>query len=514
MSRHPDDLNLPPIEPSFWAAKLGITDINKDRVKWNSDWEKALGAFGRAREVVNETLKGLNDLYGRDNQSSASVAAPAPAHDQPAADATLLEPYVTILTETQENAARGIREILAMEDGRIDTIWLLLSPSEQKKYLLEGIQLACTRVLTFGQDLRAFCPDITVSKLGAQNGKAFLDLINCYHELYESTEKGKVFFYPNAWFDQAAIDFETSPSPNAQVLYKGVALMRNEFITWFIISTLYLLTRDTVAGGGQVPAVLDFILNTDQSFSASMARVKTTLRDKPLTRCENCTKTPEEIGPNARFMVCSTCKSKLDFTVRYCSQECQKADWKTHKRNCGKKKVSKGLPGTAGDHLWMFQDPSVAFLRDLPKNATLKTVTTAIGIGPAQYTRPVALDTQVSMLEKDKEADYFLFDDKRQPVRFVIDKPLAKWAFRVIRQVAMTNPEKRGSEALGEYMIKFMAKSPGLSRELIVKQFTAEYGEGAPEKVAATEKKSAEAGRTCIEAYVANFERMLPPVFG
>jgi hypothetical protein len=42
--------------------------------------------------------------------------------------------------------------------------------------------------------------------------------------------------------------------------------------------------------------------------------------DKPLIYCENCTKTPEEIGGNSKFMACGSCKSKLDFTVYYCSR--------------------------------------------------------------------------------------------------------------------------------------------------------------------------------------------------
>jgi hypothetical protein len=43
-------------------------------------------------------------------------------------------------------------------------------------------------------------------------------------------------------------------------------------------------------------------------------------RDKPLIRCESCTKTPEEIGGNPKFMVCSNCKFKLGFVVYYCSR--------------------------------------------------------------------------------------------------------------------------------------------------------------------------------------------------
>jgi hypothetical protein len=36
--------------------------------------------------------------------------------------------------------------------------------------------------------------------------------------------------------------------------------------------------------------------------------------------CENCAKTPEKIGVNTKFLVCSVCKTKVGSAVYYCSQ--------------------------------------------------------------------------------------------------------------------------------------------------------------------------------------------------
>jgi hypothetical protein len=89
------------------------------------------------------------------------------------------------------------------------------------------------------------------------------------------------------------------------------------------------------------------------------------LPDKPLIRCEKCTKSPEDIGENIKFMQCSICKAKLDFSVYYCSQyvfvtlsspsfphlalkshsACQREDWREHKKICGKQKSTKQLRG-------------------------------------------------------------------------------------------------------------------------------------------------------------------------
>jgi protein-arginine kinase activator protein McsA len=62
------------------------------------------------------------------------------------------------------------------------------------------------------------------------------------------------------------------------------------------------------------------LLKADGNMALGWAKTLSSKRDKPLIRCENCTKTLEEIGGNPKFMVCSTCRSKLDFVVHYCSQ--------------------------------------------------------------------------------------------------------------------------------------------------------------------------------------------------
>jgi len=56
------------------------------------------------------------------------------------------------------------------------------------------------------------------------------------------------------------------------------------------------------------------------SFASSWAKTLSLVRDKPLIRCEKCTKSTEEIGGAIMIKVCSNCKKKLNFAVHYCSQ--------------------------------------------------------------------------------------------------------------------------------------------------------------------------------------------------
>ena len=62
------------------------------------------------------------------------------------------------------------------------------------------------------------------------------------------------------------------------------------------------------------------LMTSDGGMASAWAKTLASERDKPIIRCENCTKTPEEVEGNAKFMVCSKCKTQLDFVVHYCSQ--------------------------------------------------------------------------------------------------------------------------------------------------------------------------------------------------
>lgn len=181
--------------------------------------------------------------------------------------------------------------------------------------------------------------------------------------------------------------------------------------------------------------------------------------------------------------------------------QCQKEDWPKHKQHCGKKKVSKGLPGTAGDSMWAFPDPPDV-VKDLVPNASGNVSITSIGAGQAQYTRSSALQLQVTLIEANKGADYFLFKSTGMPIPFIVPDTWAKMVFRLMRKDTMSNAEKKGLEPIAEYMLKHMADKPGLSREIILRQLCAEYGDDTARKVIQFERRSEErgSGLTFIES--------------
>ncbi|OAX42693.1 hypothetical protein K503DRAFT_733073 [Rhizopogon vinicolor AM-OR11-026] len=378
-----------------------------------------------------------------------------------------IEAFHSDLRRTQEATARSLRSIF-FDQGHFDTIWLLLSTSEQGRHILEGLKKTCADVQTlWGPDSRAFCPEITVTNLLSQGGKGFVDFLTRTLEVLESPNKPA--FLPNPWWDEAQ-----HRSRGTEIIFEITTITRNKFIAYFVLASTGSIVNDIVKRSEGMKPVLDIMENSDGLFAQSLAMAKTTLRDKPLVRCENCTKSSEGFEPPVRFMVCSTCKSKLAFEVHYCSRTCQQEDWSVHKRTCGKKKVSKGLSGTKEDDLWAFTDPVTAMIRN-SRNQDGHVALRDIGLGAPTAKRSPAAELQAEMLEANRDVDYFLFTASGKPVRFVIDDSAAKITFKIVRGMVPTQPaETPHLGAMAEYMLKLMSGYPGLSRDIILKQLCAE----------------------------------------
>ncbi|KAG1881071.1 hypothetical protein F4604DRAFT_1578111 [Suillus subluteus] len=482
--------------PPLLSKKFNITDVNQDALKWNKEWEAAI-ASSTAADVLKEISHFLDDsFFTPDN----------------------IEFFHRDLRGVQGHVAEILRSLF--NKGHFDTIWLLLNVAEQRRHILEGLKGASEAPTFWGQDCRAFCPEVTVSNFLTQGGKGFVDFLTRVLEITESSTKPA--FLPNSWWEQAS-DLpnpwwgqasDVSPrkeiSQSTKLSFEVATINRNKFIgKWhFVMSSVLSIVRDIADRSEGMKGVLHIMENTEGYIARSLAEVKTTLRDKPLIRCENCMKTPEDIGQGVRFMVCSVCKTKLKFEVHYCSQSCQRDHWSVHKKACGKKKVTRGLSGTKGDSLWAFSDsdPVANLLRNLPERFTLRD----IGVNPCKGKRSPAAERQAVMLEADKDADYFLFTASGERVRFVIDDRGAKMIFRTNRGVAMMQPTDTASaSALGEYMLRLMSKYPGLSRDIILKQLCAEYGDDITEDIVQLERQSQERGTgTFIEFFLKDWSKV------
>jgi hypothetical protein len=265
--------------------------------------------------------------------------------------------------------------------------------------------------------------------------------------------------------------------------------------------TAMSVLRDLSFGSPGMNPVTE-MMKSDPLFASGISKTLADVRDKPIVRCENCTKTPEEID-SGKFMVCSSCKSKLDFIIHYCSQfvnycsvclryslltafsrTCQKEDWANHKKYCGRRKNSKQLSGTAHDPYWQYPVPE-DLRPHLPSSHNGYVSINSVG-----FTKPnsgvsysPALEKQISLLTADTDAEYFLFDQTDRPVRVELDDTWTKMLFRTTRTGAWSGTSTKSSlnsiKIMAQYLISTMGTKPGLSRERILEQFEKEYGKDA-----------------------------------
>lgn len=263
------------------------------------------------------------------------------------------------------------------------------------------------------------------------------------------------------------------------------------------------------------------LMQEQPAYATALGSVLSTIAEKPLIRCENCTKTPEEIGGDIHFMLCSVCNTKLQFKVHYCSvyvfpanlphdlvltmhlislRDCQKKDWPTHKKHCGKQQVSKKLKGTAQDPYWNVPSDMPDHFRIPPTPGLgIPIAETGFGPGSTKSSNSPALKRQIALLRADREADYFLFDAHDRPVRFLAPDQMTKMIFRMNRSNAFSR-EMYGVEIMSEYLVQVMGQHPGLNRRRIFAQLQCEYEMNVEAKVAILTAATADTpDRTVLE---------------
>jgi hypothetical protein len=124
-----------------------------------------------------------------------------------------------------------VKEWDRMEESRqFVTAWLLLEEGERKRHLLKGMEKACQHA-SLHQELRALCPEITITSMLRQKGKAFVEFVAAYGKGKKDVIDGNPYFLPSEWWDKAEKDVPQALSEEcAQSIFAILTLQRNEFI--------------------------------------------------------------------------------------------------------------------------------------------------------------------------------------------------------------------------------------------------------------------------------------------
>lgn len=303
---------------SIFARDYNIPSIQSSGlVRWNTEWEKVL-----------RTLS-ASDVY-----PAMSLAWDRGRWDPPKLDEAV-QTFKDGACKLQVGVAQ-FWDALGEQSDQFITAWILLDKEEHKRHLLQGLKEACERA-SWGQDGCAMCPEITLGPMLRQRGKGFIDFFKNYSQGTQEVGENDVYFLPSEWW-QNAVDRSQPLSEEVEFRFRLLTIQRNEYIckslkhmrmvegifdgglsypARFLMHTGLSILHDLSKGSPGMDPVVK-IINSDGIFAQAMGETLACMREKPLMRCENCTKTSEEIGGNVKFMVCSACRTKLDFSVHYC----------------------------------------------------------------------------------------------------------------------------------------------------------------------------------------------------
>src|SRR5882762_5408080 len=198
---------------SIWPAKLEITSFKSDPWRWNKEWEMALQTL--SSEEVFSTM-GLMYKRGQWNADELSEHVQELGKDVCRLQGVVMENWDNL-----------------EEKEHFITAWLLLAEKERKRHLLQGMDEACGNT-SWNQDARALCPEITISSMLKQNGRAFIDFMNAYRNGKKGLREDTPYYLPNEWWEKTMDKVPQSVSEEfEESTFELLTLARSQFIGEF-----------------------------------------------------------------------------------------------------------------------------------------------------------------------------------------------------------------------------------------------------------------------------------------
>ena len=204
---------------SLWALRFKLPSIESDPLRWNKEWEKKLRTLSSSEDVYPM----MSQMYMKGKWEPEALSD----HSRK------LEAKVC---SSQDTIAKSWGQLEERE--HFITAWLLLGEEERKRHLLKGMEGAC-RTASWGQDARALCPEITISSMLKDKGRAFLDFVRAYMKGKKEASEDTPYILPSEWWNKAAEDVPESvtasdwPSLNGQEV-RRMRSMRAEDHDWVL----------------------------------------------------------------------------------------------------------------------------------------------------------------------------------------------------------------------------------------------------------------------------------------
>lgn len=197
--------------PSLFAQKYKIASMKSDIFRWNRDWDEVVRSL--SSKEVHSVLAPFWEPSTTGRRDAALLAQAAQKLEE----------------KTREYQNTVLKIFDDLDDGQIQTPWLLLEEKERKRHLMQGLGKACGST-SLGQDSRALCPEIIVRALLKQNGKAFIHFLESFHKGKKEVGEDGFYKLPNEWWDSDFNAEESSTLDNIVSVHARLTVQRNEFI--------------------------------------------------------------------------------------------------------------------------------------------------------------------------------------------------------------------------------------------------------------------------------------------
>ncbi|KAJ7480750.1 hypothetical protein FB451DRAFT_1556292 [Mycena latifolia] len=366
-------------------------------------------------------------------------------------------------------------------DNDFEAKWMDASPAIRGKHILIGLAKACSIASNLNR-ARSYCAhELRVPYLQG-TGSVFLDLL-------KSVLLPDASFIPSTpiyvshpeWDEFEARRNQSDPTEVEKIVLATILVLRTKLICHFLQFTMRSFLGEEIP---DIP-VLKATKRTERSAFAPMTRavLEQALgadgakvrrqeekegikqrRAQTQRRCAypGCTNVESADG-SVKFSQCKRCMENVGREVTYCSQTCQRADWKPrHKAICGK------IPD--------FETVT----KVVPHPTELVNAAERIGPPVNGYKRPLLLISQVTSLNEQPDFDYILFNPQKASVPLKMGGPIQP-IFRARREHAFTTGAIDSVAALAHFLCWCVAGQKldlmhGLSSAGVVAQLAREFG--------------------------------------
>ncbi|KAF7977903.1 hypothetical protein HWV62_2464 [Athelia sp. TMB] len=343
--------------------------------------------------------------------------------------------------------------------------WRRSKPEDRKRHYMTAMVAVCS--VYDMEKQRACSPEVTLAAFEAGRGQGYLDILR----RLIAFDSGSSFVHLENPLVESMLGIELpvdtsgeQPSDPVIHLQKTFIVNRTFFITlvvWNILLSFYggsetLLStksaKETKLTPEKVALLKDF--GTTSDMLATTVKETRDNRRTAQSRCSHCGKLQIELG-GVQFKSCSKCLAAGGY-VKYCSRECQVADWKTgkppHKTVCGQPEALLEALRAPGAHReW---EPAVPGFRRSP-----------------------ALLHQMRFLDDNPSYDYFFVQPyPLNDYGLIISNPVEKMVFLMNRRSAVNSGDIPSLKMMFQQLVPSTTTVPGMSLELLRKQFLNEYG--------------------------------------